>query len=151
MGRTMMRIHEISPGDHSKKDRKRVGRGPGSGHGKTACRGHKGQKARSGGGVRPGFEGGQMPLQRRLPKRGFTNIFKKEYVLINLNVLNRFDPESILDLEALKKAGLVKRAKDGVKLLGNGEISHPLVVRVNKVSKTARAKIEAAGGKVEIL
>jgi large subunit ribosomal protein L15 len=147
----MMRIHEISPGDHSKKDRKRVGRGPGSGHGKTACRGHKGQKARSGGGVRPGFEGGQMPLQRRLPKRGFTNIFKKEYVLINLNVLNRFDPESILDLEALKKAGLVKRAKDGVKLLGNGEISHPLVVRVNKVSKTARAKIEAAGGKVEIL
>jgi large subunit ribosomal protein L15 len=147
----MMRIHEISPGDHSKKDRKRVGRGPGSGHGKTACRGHKGQKARSGGGVRPGFEGGQMPLQRRLPKRGFTNIFKKEYVLINLNVLKRFDPESILDLEALKKAGLVKRAKDGVKLLGNGEISHPLVVRVNKVSKTARAKIEAAGGKVEIL
>jgi large subunit ribosomal protein L15 len=147
----MMRIHELSPGDHSKKDRKRVGRGPGSGHGKTACRGHKGQKARSGGGVRPGFEGGQMPLQRRLPKRGFTNIFKKEYALINLNVLNRFDPESILDLEALKKAGLVKRAKDGVKLLGNGEISHPLVVRVNKVSKTARAKIEAAGGKVEIL
>ena len=145
-----MRIHELSPGDRSKKDRKRVGRGPGSGHGKTACRGHKGQKARSGGGVRPGFEGGQMPLQRRLPKRGFTNLFKKEYALINLNVLNRFDPESILDLEAFKKAGLVKRAKDGVKLLGNGEISHPLVVRVNKVSKTARAKIEAAGGKVEI-
>ena len=145
-----MRIHELSPGDHATKDRKRVGRGPGSGHGKTACRGHKGQKARSGGGVRPGFEGGQMPLQRRLPKRGFTNLFKKEYALINLNVLNRFDPESILDLEAFKKAGLVKRAKDGIKLLGNGEISHPLVVKVNKVSKTARAKIEAAGGKVEI-
>ena len=146
-----MRIHELSPGGHSKKDRKRVGRGPGSGHGKTACRGHKGQKARSGGGVRPGFEGGQMPLQRRLPKRGFTNLFKKEYALINLNILNRFDPESILDLEALKKAGLVKGAKDGIKLLGSGEISHPLVVRVNKVSKTARAKIEAAGGKVETL
>ena len=146
-----MRIHELAPGNHSRKGRKRVGRGPGSGHGKTACRGHKGQKARSGGGVRPGFEGGQMPLQRRLPKRGFTNIFKKEYALINLNALNRFDPETILDLEALKQAGLVKRSKDRVKLLGDGEISRPLIVRINKVSKTARAKIEAAGGRVEIL
>jgi large subunit ribosomal protein L15 len=146
-----MRIHELSPGNHSRKSRKRVGRGPGSGHGKTACRGHKGQKARSGGGVRPGFEGGQMPLQRRLPKRGFTNIFKKEYALINLNALNRFEPETVLDLEALKQAGLVKRSKDRVKLLGDGEISHPLIVRINKVSRTARAKIEAAGGRVEIL
>ena len=146
-----MRIHELSRGNHPRKDRKRLGRGPGSGHGKTSCRGHKGQKARSGGGVRPGFEGGQMPLQRRLPKRGFTNIFKKEYALINLSALNRFDPETILDIEALKQAGLVKRQKDGVKLLGDGEILHPMVVRVNKVSKTAKAKIEAAGGKVEIL
>lgn len=147
----MMRIHELSPVNHSRKDRKRVGRGPGSGHGKTACRGHKGQKARSGGGVRPGFEGGQMPLHRRLPKRGFTNIFKKEYVLINLSALSRFEPETVLDLEAFKKAGLVKREKDRVKLLGDGEISHPVVVKVNKVSKTARSKIEAAGGRVEIL
>ena len=146
-----MRIHELSPVNHSRKDRKRVGRGPGSGHGKTACRGHKGQKARSGGGVRPGFEGGQMPLHRRLPKRGFTNIFKKEYVLINLSALSRFEPETVLDLEAFKKAGLVKREKDRVKLLGDGEISHPVVVKVNKVSKTARSKIEAAGGRVEIL
>ena len=147
----MMRIHELSPVNHSRKDRKRVGRGPGSGHGKTACRGHKGQKARSGGGVRPGSEGGQMPLHRRLPKRGFTNIFKKEYVLINLSALSRFEPETVLDLEAFKKAGLVKREKDRVKLLGDGEISHPVVVKVNKVSKTARSKIEAAGGRVEIL
>ena len=147
----MMRIHELSPVNHSRKDRKRVGRGPGSGHGKTACRGHKGQKARSGGGVRPGFEGGQMPLHRRLPKRGFTNIFKREYVIINLSTLSRFEPGTIIDLEVLKKTGLVKREKDGVKLLGDGEISHPLVVKANKVSRTARAKIEAAGGRVEIL
>ena len=147
----MMRIHDLSPGGESTKSRKRIGRGTGSGHGKTSCRGHKGQKSRSGGGVRPGFEGGQMPLQRRLPKRGFTNIFKKRYTLINITNLNRFEPEAILDMEALKKAGLVKSLKDGVKLLGDGEISHPLVIKVHKVSKTAREKIEAAGGKVEIL
>lgn len=147
----MMRIHDLSPGKDSRKSRKRIGRGTGSGHGKTSCRGHKGQKSRSGGGVRPGFEGGQMPLQRRLPKRGFTNIFKKQYTLININNLNRFEPETILDMEALKKAGFLKSVKDGVKLLGDGEISHALVIKVHKVSKTAREKIEAAGGKVEIL
>ena len=147
----MMRIHDLSSGDNLRKGRKRVGRGTGSGHGKTSCRGHKGQKSRSGGGVRPGFEGGQMPLQRRLPKRGFVNIFKKEYTLININNLSRFEPETLLDIEALKNAGLIKSLKEEVKLLGDGEISHPIVIKVHKVSKSARAKIEVAGGKVEIL
>ncbi|UCF56776.1 MAG: 50S ribosomal protein L15 [Deltaproteobacteria bacterium] len=146
-----MRVHNLSPVKGSRKRKKRVGRGPGSGHGKTSCRGHKGQKSRSGGSIPPGFEGGQMPLQRRLPKRGFTNIFKKHYVLINVRDLERFSPNSDLDIEALKDAGLVKRVKDGVKLLGDGEISHPVVIKVNKVTKTAREKIEAAGGKVEII
>lgn len=146
-----MRVHNLSPVKGSRKRKKRVGRGPGSGHGKTSCRGHKGQKSRSGGNIPPGFEGGQMPLQRRLPKRGFTNIFKKNYVLINIRDLERFSPNSDLDIEALKDAGLVKRVKDGVKLLGDGEISHPVVIKVNKVTKTAREKIEAAGGKVEII
>ena len=146
-----MRVHNLSPVKGSRKRKKRVGRGPGSGHGKTSCRGHKGQKSRSGGSIPPGFEGGQMPLQRRLPKRGFTNIFKKHYVLINVRDLERFSPNSDLDIEALKDAGLVKRVKDGVKLLGDGDISHPVVIKVNKVSKTAREKIEAAGGKVEII
>ncbi len=146
-----MRIHDLSPVKGSKKKRKRVGRGPGSGHGKTSCRGHKGQNSRSGGGTRPGFEGGQMPLHRRIPKRGFTNIFKKHYSLVHIRDLNRFTPDSTLDVEALAKAGLVKRVKDGVKLLGDGEISHPLVIKVHKVSKTAREKIENAGGKVEVV
>ncbi|MBU0735986.1 MAG: 50S ribosomal protein L15 [Proteobacteria bacterium] len=146
-----MRINELSPAEGSRKKRKRVGRGPGSGHGKTACRGHKGQKSRSGGGVPPGFEGGQMPLQRRLPKRGFTNIFKKEYNIINVEDLNRFEPNAFLDVEILRQAGLVKKMMDGIKLLGNGEISRPVVVRIHKVSKTAKEKIEAAGGKVEII
>jgi large subunit ribosomal protein L15 len=146
-----MRIHELSPVEGSRKNRKRIGRGQGSGHGGTACRGHKGQKSRSGGGPRPGFEGGQMPLQRRLPKRGFTNIFKKQYNIINVKDLNRFEANANLGAEDLKEAGLVKKLKDGVKLLGNGDISHPLFVKVRKVSKTAREKIEAAGGKVEII
>ncbi|MFH1350386.1 MAG: 50S ribosomal protein L15 [Pseudomonadota bacterium] len=146
-----MKINDLAPVKGSRKGRKRVGRGPGSGHGKTSCRGHKGQKARSGGSVAPGFEGGQMPLQRRLPKRGFTNIFKKDYALINVRDLNRFSPHSTLDMAALKEAGLLKRANDGVKLLGEGEISHPVVIKVHKVSKTARDKVEAAGGKVEVL
>ncbi|MBU2499357.1 MAG: 50S ribosomal protein L15 [Proteobacteria bacterium] len=146
-----MRIHDLSPSEGSRKKRKRVGRGPGSGHGKTSCRGHKGQKARAGGSISPGFEGGQMPLQRRLPKRGFTNIFKKDYALINIRDLSRFSPNETLDVTALKNAGLVKKVGDGVKLLGKGEISHPLVLKVHKVSKTAKEKIEAAGGKVEIL
>ncbi len=147
----MMKIHELSPAEDSRKKGKRVGRGPGSGHGKTSCRGHKGQKSRSGGGPRLGFEGGQMPLQRRLPKRGFTNIFKKHYSIINVKDLNRFKPNSTLNVEVLKEAGLIKKIKDGIKLLGNGEISHPVVIRVDRVSKTAKEKIQAAGGQVEVI
>jgi len=146
-----MRINDLSPVKGSRKRKKRVGRGPGSGHGKTSCRGHKGQKSRSGGSIRPGFEGGQMPIHRRLPKRGFTNIFKKEYVLVNVKDLERFDADSTLDIDALKDAGLVKDVKDGVKLLGDGAISRPLTVKVHKVSKVAREQIEAAGGKVEMI
>jgi len=147
----MIRINDLSPPKGSRKARKRVGRGPGSGHGKTSCRGHKGQKARSGGSVRPGFEGGQMPLQRRLPKRGFTNVFKRYYSLINIRDLNRFSPDSILDMTALEEAGLLRKAKDGIKLLGEGEITHPIVIKVHKASKNAREKIETAGGRVEII
>ena len=146
-----MRIHDLRPAEGSRKKKKRIGRGPGSGHGKTACRGHKGQNARSGGGVSPGFEGGQMPLQRRLPKRGFTNIFRKEYSLINLRDLKGFEPNTTLDAEVLRKAGLIKGAKDGVKLLGHGEINIPLVIRVNRSSKRATEKVEAAGGRVEVI
>jgi large subunit ribosomal protein L15 len=146
-----MKIHELSPADGSRKTRKRVGRGPGSGHGKTSCRGHKGQKSRSGGGPRPGFEGGQMPLQRRLPKRGFTNIFKKCYNIINIKDLNRFEPNANLDAEALQEAGLVKKLGDGIKLLGNGEITFPVFIKVHKVSNSAKEKIEALGGTVEII
>ena len=146
-----MKINDLSPVKGSKKKKKRIGRGPGSGHGKTACRGHKGQKSRSGGGPRPGFEGGQMPLQRRLPKRGFVNIFKKHYNIINVEDLNRFEPNSTLNMEVLKEAGLVQKIKNGIKLLGNGEISHPVVISVDRVSKTAKEKIHAAGGKVEVI
>ncbi len=146
-----MKLNDLSPAKGSKKNRKRVGRGPGSGSGKTSSRGHKGQKSRSGASIRPGFEGGQMPLQRRLPKRGFTNHFKKIYDLINVKDLNRCEPDSVLDLQKLKELGFYKGAKDGVKLLGDGEISHPVEIKVNKVSKEARKKIEAAGGKVELI
>ncbi|MCJ7682807.1 MAG: 50S ribosomal protein L15 [Desulfobacteraceae bacterium] len=146
-----MKINELSPAEGSRKKRKRVGRGPGSGHGKTSCRGHKGQRSRSGGGVRPGFEGGQMPLHRRLPKRGFTNIFKKEYNILNVEDLNRFEPNALLDAEAFKQAGLIKKMMDGIKLLGTGEITRPVVVRIQKVSKTAKEKLEAAGGKIELI
>jgi large subunit ribosomal protein L15 len=146
-----MRIHQLSPADGSTKKRKRVGRGPGSGHGKTSCRGHKGQKARAGGSIGPGFEGGQMPLQRRLPKRGFTNLFKKTYAVVNLKDLERLGPRGNLGLLDLKEAGLVKQGCDGVKVLGEGNLSFPVVLKVHGASKTARAKIEAAGGKVEIL
>lgn len=146
-----MKLHELSPPKGSRRGRKRVGRGPGSGHGKTSCRGHKGQKSRSGGSIPPWFEGGQMPLQRRLPKRGFTNIFKKHYALIKIKDLAGFNPDSEVDIEALKNAGLVRKMRDGVKLLGDGEISQPLLIQVNKASKTAREKIEAAGGQVKII
>jgi large subunit ribosomal protein L15 len=145
-----MKLNDLSPMKGSIKKKKRVGRGPASGHGKTACRGHKGQKSRSGGRIRPGFEGGQMPMQRRLPKRGFRNIFKKEYELINIRDLKVFDPGTNLDTGVLKNAGIIKGTKDGVKLLGLGEISHPLEIRIDRASKKAREKVEAAGGKVEL-
>jgi len=128
-----------------------VGRGPGSGHGKTSCRGHKGQNSRSGGGVRPGFEGGQMPLSRRVPKRGFTNIFKKKYAIIKISDLDRFEENSIVDVATLIKVGLVKKIYDGVKLLGNGEINKPLTIKVHKITNSALKKIEAAKGKVEVI
>ncbi|MEJ2588121.1 MAG: 50S ribosomal protein L15 [Deltaproteobacteria bacterium] len=146
-----MKIHELSPAEGSRKKEKRIGRGVGSGHGKTACRGHKGQRSRSGGTTRPGFEGGQMPIQRRLPKRGFKNPFRKVYHVINVEDLNQFEPDSQLDPETLKAAGLAKQKADGIKLLGNGEITKAFVVKVHKASRTAREKIEAAGGRIEIL
>ena len=146
-----MKLNDLSPANGSRKNRKRVGRGPGSGHGKTSCKGHKGQKARAGGNIGPGFEGGQMPLHRRLPKRGFTNHFKKIYDLINIHDLNRCDSDSVADIEKLKELGFYKGAKDGIKLLGKGELSHPVDIRVNKASKEAVKKIEAAGGKIELI
>ncbi len=146
-----MKLNELSPAKGSRKAPKRLGRGVGSGAGKTAGRGTKGYNSRSGGGVRPGYEGGQMPLQRRLPKRGFTNIFKKNIAVINIRDLAKFDKESVVDTDALVQAGLVKGKRDGVKLLGQGEIKYSLNVKVNQISKSAREKIEAAGGKVEVL
>ena len=146
-----MKLNELSPARGSRKAPKRLGRGVGSGTGKTAGRGTKGYNSRSGGGVRPGYEGGQMPLQRRLPKRGFTNIFKKNIAVINVRDLARFEKGSVIDAEALIQAGLVKGKRDGIKLLGHGEIQFALDVKVNQISKSAREKIEAAGGKVEVL
>jgi large subunit ribosomal protein L15 len=146
----MMQINDLGPLKNSRGKKKRVGRGPGSGHGKTSCRGHKGQKSRSGGTTPPGFEGGQMPLQRRLPKRGFTNIHKKEYAVINIRDLKRFGSNSNVDSNTLKDAGIVKKSRERIKLLGVGEISHSITVKVHKASKTAIRKIETAGGKVEV-
>lgn len=145
-----MQIHDLSPVKGSRKNRKRVGRGPGSGHGKTSCRGQKGQNSRSGGGVKPGFEGGQMPLQRRLPKRGFNNLFRVEYKAVNIKDLERFGENASIGLDELKGAGLVGK-NDLVKLLGNGEISFPVQIKVHRVSRSAREKIESAGGRVELL
>lgn len=145
-----MRLSELKPSTRFRKRRKRVGRGQGSGCGQTAGRGTKGQRSRSGGGVPPGFEGGQMPLKRRLPKRGFTNIFKKRYALVNIRDLNRFEEGAVVDDQALIDCGLVKGVYDGIKVLGDGEINHPLILKVCKFSKTAREKIEAAGGKIEV-
>ena len=144
-----MDLSSLKPQKGARKKRKRVGRGPGSGHGKTSCRGHKGQNARSGGGTPVGFEGGQMPLKRRLPKRGFTNIFKKRYALIKVKDLCQFEKDSVVDPEALIKSGLVKKVYDGIKLLGNGEIDRPIVLKINKWSQAAYNKIAAAGGKVQ--
>ena len=146
-----MDLSNLSPPKGSVKTRKRVGRGPGSGHGKTSCRGHKGQKSRSGGSIRPGFEGGQMPLARRLPKRGFTNIFKKQYALIQVRDLMTFEKGSEIDPGVLLESGLVSKLLDGVKLLGNGDIDRPLTVKVHKCSRAAQAKIVAAGGTVEVI
>jgi large subunit ribosomal protein L15 len=146
-----MKLHELSPASGARSARKRLGRGVASGQGKTAGRGTKGQGSRSGGGVRPGYEGGQMPIHRRLPKRGFTNIFKKQVAIINVKDLNRFESGSQIDEVALVKQGLVKGRYDVIKLLGKGEISHPVQIKVNAVSKSAQAKISAAGGTVEVI
>lgn len=147
-----MKLHELSPAGGSTAPNKRRGRGPGSGNGKTAGKGHKGQKARSGGGVRRGFEGGQMPLQRRLPKRGFTNArFKTVYATINLDHLNRFEDGSEVDIYALKNLGLVKQEKDGVKVLATGTLEKKLNVKLQAYSASAKEKIEAAGGSAEVV
>ncbi len=146
-----MKLHELKPAEGSRKERKRVGRGTSSGWGKTAGRGHKGQKARSGGGVRPGFEGGQNPLYRRLPKRGFTNPNRVEYAEVNLDKLNRFEANTEVTPELLLETGVVSSLKDGVKILGNGELTVALTVKANKFSQSAVEKIEAAGGKTEVI
>ena len=142
-------LSDLVPNEGSNKKRKRVGRGTGSGHGKTSGRGHKGQRSRSGGGVRPGFEGGQMPLVRRIPKRGFNNIFRKEYIIIQVSDLETFDTGTRIDREALVQAGLVGKRDNLVKVLANGELTKSLTIAVDKVSEGAKKKIEAAGGTVE--
>jgi large subunit ribosomal protein L15 len=144
----VLKLNTLSPCEGARKDRKRVGRGPGSGHGKTASKGHKGARARSGYSLRAGFEGGQMPLHRRLPKRGFTNIFKKEYVIVTLDDLNLFENGSTVDLNALIEAGIA-RHECLIKILANGELTKSLTVQVDKISQGARSKIEAAGGTVK--
>lgn len=146
-----MKLHELSPAEGSVKPAFRKGRGPGSGNGKTSGKGHKGQNARSGGGVRPGFEGGQIPLYRKLPKRGFNNRFAKEYAIVNLSDLNSFNDGDTVNLEALMSCGKIKKALDGLKILGNGEISKKITVQAKVFSKSAKEKIEAAGGKAEVV
>ncbi|PWV94351.1 LSU ribosomal protein L15P [Paenibacillus cellulosilyticus] len=146
-----MKLHELQPAEGSRKERKRVGRGIGSGNGKTAARGHKGQNARSGGGVRPGFEGGQNPLYRRLPKRGFNNPFRKEYAVVNIEELNSFAAGTEVTPEVLLEKGIVKNPQAGIKVLGNGEITVQLTVKANKFSQSAVEKIQAAGGKTEVI
>jgi len=146
-----MKLHELKPAEGTTKSKKRLGRGTATGQGKTAGKGQKGQKSRSGGGVRVGFEGGQMPLYRRLPKIGFTNVFRKEYAVVNLSDLERFDNGTIVSPEVLKEAGLVKAMLAGVKILGNGDLTKNLTVQAHKFSKTAAEKIAAAGGKVEVI
>ena len=146
-----MKLHELKPAEGTNKNKKRIGRGTASGQGKSAGKGQKGQNSRSGGGVRLGFEGGQMPLYRRLPKVGFTNIFRKEFAVVNVSDLERFENGALVTIEALKEIGLVKDAKNGVKILGTGELTKSLTVQVNKFSKSAAEKIAAAGGKVEVI
>ena len=146
-----MRLDELKPTEGSKFASKRVGRGIGSGTGKTSGKGHKGQNARSGGGVRPGFEGGQMPLYRRLPKRGFNNIFAKQYVTVNIEVLERFEDGTTVTADTLKEAGIISKTLDGVKLLGRGELTKKLTVKVAGYTASAKEKIEKAGGKAEVM
>jgi large subunit ribosomal protein L15 len=146
-----MKLHELKPAEGSTKSKKRIGRGTASGQGKSAGKGQKGQNSRSGGGVRLGFEGGQMPLYRRIPKIGFTNIFRKEYAVVNLSDLERFDNGTVVNPDVLKEAGLVKAMLNGVKILGNGDLTKNLTVQAHKFSKTAADKIAAAGGKVEVI
>ena len=146
-----MRLDELQPAEGSRFTRKRVGRGIGSGTGKTSGKGHKGQNARSGGGVRPGFEGGQMPIYRRLPKRGFTNIFAKQYVTINVSDLERFENGTEVTAELLKETGVVSKTLDGIKVLGRGELTKKLTVKVAKFTTSAAEKIEKAGGKAEVI
>lgn len=144
-----MKLHDLAPAQGSVKESKRIGRGAASGQGKTAGKGHKGQKARSGGGVRPGFEGGQMPLSRRVPKRGFNNIFAKKIVAINLSALNTFEDGAVVNADALIEKGIIKKAYDGVKVLGNGKVEKKLTVQATAFSASAKEAIEAAGGKAE--
>ena len=146
-----MKLHEMKPAEGSTRARRRVGRGLGSGMGKQATRGAKGQNARTGGGTRPGFEGGQMPLYRRLPKRGFKNVLAKEFAVVNVEQLNRFEDNAVVDPAALVEAGVLKNVLDGVRVLGKGELKKALTVRAQGFTKTAQQKIEAAGGKVEVL
>ena len=146
-----MNLHELSPAEGATKKSKRIGRGHGSGWGKTAGKGHKGQKARSGGSIRPGFEGGQMPLQRRIPKRGFNNIFAKTVIAVNVAALEVFEDGAEVNAQALAEKGIVKKACDGIKILGNGSLTKKLTVKANAFSESAKQKIEAAGGKAEVI
>ncbi len=146
-----MKLHELQPAEGSRKTRHRVGRGNSSGRGKTSGRGHKGQKARSGGGTRLGFEGGQTPLFQRLPKRGFTNINRKDYAVVNLDVLNRFEEGTEISPALLVETGIIKDEKSGIKVLANGKVEHKLTVKAHKFSKAAKDAIEAAGGTVEVI
>ena len=146
-----MKLHELSPSEGSKKKAFRVGRGHGSGNGKTSGKGQKGQKARSGGGVRPGFEGGQMPIYRRLPKRGFTNIFAKKYTSINVEDLNKFDNGTEITAEVLKENGVIKKINDGIVVLGRGDLNKKVTIKAKRFSTSAEEKISAAGGKAEVI
>ncbi|MBQ7386285.1 MAG: 50S ribosomal protein L15 [Ruminococcus sp.] len=146
-----MKLYELSPAEGSKKEARRIGRGHGSGWGKTSGKGHKGQKARAGRGMRVGFEGGQMPLQRRLPKRGFNNIFAKNIVSVNVGTLEKFENGAVVTVASLVEAGIIKNSFDGVKILGNGNLTKNLTVQVSAFSESAKAKIEAAGGKAEVI
>jgi len=145
-----MKLNDLRPAKGATSAKKRIGRGQGSGLGKTSGKGHKGLRARSGGGTKPGYEGGQMPLQRRLPKRGFVNIFRKEYTIVHVKDLNRFESGSVVDVAALKAAGLVRKVADGVKLLADGDVDRPLTVKVDKASRAAAEKVAAAGGTLEV-